>query len=836
MNYKLLIVESPTKAKNIQKYLGSEFKVFASYGHVYEIPSKRGSIDIEDNFHIKYQVPERSKIYLNKILESCKKDTQIFLATDPDREGEVISHHIAIEIENKKILKTKKQIQRITFNSINKESVKKAIENPRKIDIDLVNAQQARRALDYLVGFNLSPVLWRKIPGSMSAGRVQSVALRLICEKDSDIFGFKPEKYWVIHGKFEKKESFESELILLEGKKIEKFSFKNQKSVTEAVKKIQNIEFSVSEIKKKKAETKPHSPFTTSTLQQDASSKLGFNPKRTMQIAQKLYEGIKINKDVVGLITYMRTDGIYIDSSAIENIRSQIKELYGDSYLPKKIREYKNKIKNAQEAHEAIRPINFEMTPSKIEQYLTDEQFKLYDLIWRRTVASQMEGAIFDQTQVIISSKDSSSQFQTSGSILAFDGFHKIYSTRTKDNLLPQLKKGDALKTDEIIDIKSETKPPAHFSEASLIKKLEELGIGRPSTYTTILSVLQDRKYIKLENKKLISEDRGKVVNAFLFNFFTKYVDYNFTANLEDQLDEIANGKSDWIKVLQNFWTEFIKKINEVSEIKTEDVAEKLNKFLSNILFKDKERECPKCKKGVLGMRFSKFGVFIACNQYPECKHIENIDSNKGKLIDEKYPRSIGKDSSGREITISRGPYGLYLQMENDDAKMKNVQIPAAINEEMMDIPLAEKLLSLPMNLGFFPKTTKQIKIGLGKFGGYIFFENTYISIKNELELLKLTLKDAVQKIDEYNENLQKYFIKKIGTHEKGVVNLYKNRFFYFIIHDGKKQKLGKDKDFESITINNLIESKLLKITKEKKLSAKPKKSIAKITKSKTKK
>lgn len=822
MNHNLVIVESPAKAKTITKYLGKNFKTVASYGHISEIPSKKGSIDPEDNFATVYQVPERSEKYLQQIIKNCHKADKIFLATDPDREGEAIAFHVVEELQKRQAIANNTIVKRITFNSITKDEIIQAIENPREIDMSLVEAQKTRRALDYLVGFNLSPVLWRKIPGSMSAGRVQSVALRLICERDNEILRFKPEEFWTIEGVFlnQKKEELKAKLTHLEGKKLDKFAIPNEKSCAEIANKIKQQNFHIQQIKKKQSKSSPPAPYTTSSLQQDASSRLGFSPKRTMQIAQKLYEGIKISNETTGLITYMRTDGIYINDAAIKDMRDLIKDQFGQKYLSSAPRKYQSKIKNAQEAHEAVRPTDFSRNPENLKEFLDEEQFKLYRLIWSRTVASQMSSAIFDQTNITIASQDESSIFSVSGSILQFEGFQKVYTGRDKDSILPPCQENDQLESKKIIDTQNFTQPPAHFSEASLIKKLEELGIGRPSTYTTILSVLQDRKYVVLEKKKLISEQRGKVVSQFLQHFFSKYVDYSFTANLENQLDEISNGKAPWLNVLQDFWQNFIKNVEEVLEIPTEEVIEAINQNMQDLLFAqdvENPRLCPECKKGQLGIRCSKFGIFLGCNCYPECKFIKNLNGGntmKEDIVNNEqanYPREIAKNIDGEAILLCKGPYGLYLQTEIS-GKTKRAALPKSLLEDQLNPDIAQTLVELPKSLGTHSQTQKEIKVGLGKFGAYLAYDGSFISLKNEMDIFNITLEEAIQKIDVHFEKLKKSLVKTIGMDKNNnEIGLYKNRFGPFLLQGNKRIKIAKNINFNDLSIDFLYEHKIIR-------------------------
>ena len=590
----LVIVESPAKAKTINKYLGSDYTVLASYGHIRDLPSKNGSVDPENDFKMIWEIDSFSKKYLKEITDSAKNSSKIILATDPDREGEAIAWHVREFLEEKKLLKDKK-VERVVFNEITKKAVTSGIDNPRQIESQLVDAYMARRALDYLVGFNISPILWTKLPGSKSAGRVQSVALRLLTEREHEIEIFKPEEFWTLNVIFEDKNKsiITSNLNQLNGKKIEKFTFKSKDDVNKAINEIKKKEYQISDISSKIYTRNPSGPFTTSTLQQTASSKLGFGASRTMQIAQRLYQGIDIEGDTIGLITYMRTDGTNISKDAIETFRSYIGDNFGKNYLPQSSLNYSGKkAKNAQEAHEAIRPTEISRNPESLKKYLSSDQYKLYNLIWSRALSSQMESAKFDRKTITITSKDTENIFKASGSVLKFDGYLKLTNIEDEnenEKILPDVEKGN-VNINEFINEQHFTQPPPRYSEASLVKKLEELGIGRPSTYASIISVIANRGYADIENKRFFPTDRGKLLSAFLEKLFTKYVDYDFTAKLEDQLDDITSGKENWIKVLEQFWKDFNLNVSNVKEKRTREVLDLLNESLGSLIFEvDKE-------------------------------------------------------------------------------------------------------------------------------------------------------------------------------------------------------------------------------------------------------
>ena len=605
----LVIVESPAKAKTINKYLGDNYTVLASYGHIRDLPSKNGSVDPDQNFKMEWEVDSFSKKYLKEITDAAKDSSKIILATDPDREGEAIAWHVKEYLDEKKLLKDK-EVERVVFNEITKKAVTYGIDNPRQIEPLLVDAYMARRALDYLVGFNISPILWTKLPGSKSAGRVQSVALKLITEREHEIESFNPEEFWTLSINFqdEKKNLITSSISQLEGKKIEKFSFKNKNEINDAIASIENKKFNISDISSKIVSRNPSGPFTTSTLQQVASSRLGFGASRTMQIAQRLYQGIEIDGETIGLITYMRTDGTNLSADAVSDFRDFIKKEYGTEYLPEKPLNYSGKkAKNAQEAHEAIRPTDISRSPDSVKKYLSTDQQKLYNLIWGRALSSQMETAKFDRNTITITTEDGATICKSSGSVLKFDGFLKVFPSPNKDEdeaILPEMSKGP-INIESLIDEQHFTQPPPRYSEASLVKKLEELGIGRPSTYASIISTIANRGYAEILNKRFFPTDRGKLISAFLEKLFSKYVDYNFTAGLEDQLDEITTGKESWIKVLEMFWKDFNNNVSEVKEKRTREVLDLLNESLGTLIFdKDKDgkvvRKCQLCDTGSL--------------------------------------------------------------------------------------------------------------------------------------------------------------------------------------------------------------------------------------------
>ncbi|MDD4557153.1 MAG: type I DNA topoisomerase [Alphaproteobacteria bacterium] len=727
---KLVIVESPAKAKTINKYLGSDYNVLASFGHIRDLPSKDGSVEPNNDFKMHWELSTGGTRKLKDITSAVKDADTIVLASDPDREGEAIAWHILEELKEKNKLKDKK-VERVVFHEITKKAIKEAIENPRQIDDNLVSAYMARRALDYLVGFNLSPVLWRKLPGAKSAGRVQSVALRLICERETEIEKFKSEEYWSIDVDLltNTQALIKSRLIGLDGKKLEKFDLNSEEKALQAKEKIEAQAFHISSVERKKATRNPYPPFITSTLQQEGARKLRFSAKKTMQVAQKLYED--------GLITYMRTDAVNLSQEAITNCREVIVKYFGEEYLPKAPREYKNKSKNAQEAHEAIRPSDLFNTPKKLEAKLDSDGYKLYELIWKRTIACQMNSAILDRVTIDSLSKDEQITLRATGQVIAFDGFLKLYQESQDDaeeddenRLLPNVNEGDNVEKGEIKPEQHFTAPPPRFTEASLVKKLEELGIGRPSTYASIIAVLQERKYVRVEKLRFIPEERGRIVTVFLENYFKRYVEYDFTAQLEEHLDEVSAGELEWKKLLSGFWTKFYTNIEAVGPLKVSDVIDKIEEVLAFHLFPPREdghdpRECPECKTGKVSVKLGKFGAFLGCSNYPECKYTKELTEAKDEeQTDGQAPALANGENKlmGKvgelNIYLKKGPYGHYLQLGEEATatteKPKRVAVPKNIKPEELTEEQALLLVSLPKDIG------EGIEVNIGKFGPYL--------------------------------------------------------------------------------------------------------------------
>ncbi len=838
----LVIVESPAKAKTINKYLGDDYKVLASYGHIRDLPSKNGSVDPDQNFKMEWEIDSFSKKYLKEITDAAKGSSKIILATDPDREGEAIAWHVKEYLNEKKLLKDK-EIERVVFNEITKKAVIQGIENPRQIEPLLVDAYMARRALDYLVGFNISPILWTKLPGSKSAGRVQSVALKLITEREHEIESFKPEEFWTLDIKFKDQndQKITASINVLDNNKIEKFSFKNKDEINKATESINKKKFSITDISSKVINRNPSGPFTTSTLQQTASSRLGFGASRTMQIAQKLYQGIEIEGETIGLITYMRTDGTNLSKDAVSSFRDYIQKEIGNEYLPKDALNYSGKkAKNAQEAHEAIRPTDIIRTPQSVKKYLSTDQNKLYELIWSKALSSQMESAKFDRNTIIITSDNNDTICKTSGSVLKFDGFLKIYNNQSKDDdesILPSVSKGP-INIEALLDEQHYTQPPPRYSEASLVKKLEELGIGRPSTYASIISTIANRGYAEILNKRFFPTDRGKLISAFLEKLFSKYVDYNFTAGLEDQLDEITSGKESWIKVLELFWKDFNNNVSEVKEKRTREVLDLLNDSLGELIFdKDNEgnvvRKCQLCNTGVLSLKNSfRGGAFIGCSNYPECKFTRPLSKAKAAAQAQlAEPKFIGKHENGNDIYLKNGRFGPYLQYEKIPSDiiiekvskkkkktkklksdvnelLKNVSIPKGLELENIDLEKAKFLCSLPKSLGINPDNQKEITLNTGRFGPYLKCENKSARIENIEEIFSIGLNRAITLIAEAKPGrMSSSLIKDLGEHpeDKKPVRIMKGQYGPYIKYKSLNATIPEEKDPTELTMEEAL-------------------------------
>ena len=844
---KLVLVESPAKAKTINKYLGSDYDVMATIGHIRNLPNKNG-VDPEENFSMQWELLERSSKFLKEIKQSLKSANKLILATDPDREGEAISWHV-LELLNEKKIKINIPIERVVFHEITKMSVLDAIDNPRELDQELINASLARNALDYLIGFKLSPVLWQKLPGAKSAGRVQSVALRLICEREFDIQSFIPQEYWTIESELQKesKEKFKARLIIWKGDKLEKLSLNNEQSAKEAIKSIENSDLEVVKNEEKKEFRNPRAPFTTSTLQQEASRKLSFSASRTMRAAQKLYEGLNIGSEVTGLITYMRTDSVQLSKDSITDLRKMITTEYGDSYCPEKLKIYKSKVANAQEAHEAIRPTDVKRMPKTVKAYLDDDCYKLYDLIWKRTVSSQMASAIINKTIIDVESinKTDIQNFVTlraNGSVIKFDGFLKIYnegvdeknSSEMDDNIIPQVNINEKLIAEKNISEQHFTQPLPRYTDASIIKKLEELGIGRPSTYASILEKLQDRGYVFKDGSRYVADDIGRIVTSFLENYFEKYVEYSFTADLEKKLDLVSEGKLDWKILLKEFWEQFKVAIESTSEIQRTDVIQKIDLALENHFFNlndngKVDRVCPTCSNGSLSLKVGKFGSFIACSNYPECKYTRKLSENDSDELNGSSgfdgEKSFGFDPvTNDEVYLKKGPYGIYLQLGNEK-KPKRTSIPKLINIEDLNLEIALSLLKLPRDLGNPPGEDKPIYAGIGRFGPYLRFGTTYASLPHDNTVITIGLNHANDLIQEKLSKSPP--IINLGNHpDGGEIEIKSGRFGSYLQYKKLRASIPKKQSLDDFTLEmgvTLINEKG-KEPKKRVVKSKPKK------------
>ena len=767
---KVVVVESPAKAKTINKYLGDDYKVVASYGHVRDLPAKDGSVLPDADFAMSWEVDGKSEKHMKTILQAVRNADRLFLATDPDREGEAISWHVREVLRSRRALKDL-DVKRVVFNEVTKNAVLDAFSRPREIDRELVEAYLARRALDYLVGFTLSPVLWRKLPGSRSAGRVQSVALRLICEREAEIEAFKAREYWTIEVEFktEAGQTFTARLTHLDGKRLDRFDLDTEAKARAAADAIlRSSGFAVAEIESRQVRRNPFPPFTTSTLQQEASRKLGFGASRTMQIAQRLYEGIDLAGETVGLITYMRTDGVAISAEAIAAARQLIGSDFGSRYLPDAPRVYRSPAKNAQEAHEAIRPTDLARKPRDVAAHLERDQLRLYELIWKRTVASQMASALLEQVAVDIADASGRLRLRANGSVIVFDGFLALYQ-EDRDEVadaqlaaseipegegtrLPPMHKAERLARGPVVPNQHFTQPPPRYTEASLVKKLEELGIGRPSTYASILQVLQDRAYVRLDKRRFVPEDRGRLVTAFLTSFFERYVQYNFTADLENQLDDVSGGRVDWKEVLRKFWQEFSVAIDGTKGLTISQVLTALDEALGRHFFPNDgsgrdPRLCPGCGAGKLSIKLGKFGAFIGCSNYPECRFTRPLAVEGDTDNTVPAETALGTDpATGLSITLKKGPYGHYVQLGdgNGEAKPKRVALPRPIKPADVDLETAVRLLALPRELGRHPETGEPIIAGIGRFGAYIKHGTTFKSLAADDDVLTIGLNRAV--------------------------------------------------------------------------------------------
>jgi DNA topoisomerase I len=821
----VVVVESPAKAKTIQKYLGPGYEVLASYGHVRDLPSKDGSVRPDDDFAMDWDVDAKAAKRLKEIADAVKGSKKLILATDPDREGEAISWHVLEVLKQKGVLK-QVAVERVAFNAVTKEAVREAMAHPRTLDTELVEAYLARRALDYLVGFTLSPVLWRKLPGSRSAGRVQSVALRLVCDRELEIERFVSQEYWTIEAALEtvRGESFSARLTELDGKKLQKFDLPNEAAALRARDIAQSGSPFVREVEKKPARRHPPPPFTTSTLQQEAARKLGFSASRTMQVAQRLYEGIDIGGETVGLITYMRTDGVQVSPEAVQATRSLIATGFGARYVPDAPRLYKTKAKNAQEAHEAIRPTDPARRPESLRG-LEADQARLYELIWKRMVASQMESAALERTTADIETAAGKAVLRATGTVILFDGFLTLYQEGEDDaggddegKRLPALNKGEAVK---LLDIKPEqhfTEPPPRYTEATLVKRLEELGIGRPSTYASILSVLRDRAYVRMDKNRFIPEDKGRIVTAFLESFFKRYVEYDFTAGLEEQLDLVSDGKLDWKALLREFWADFAMAVQDISGLKISEVIAALDEMLGPHLFMPVEgggdpRQCPSCGNGRLNLKLGKFGAFIGCTNYPDCRFTRPLSPAEDAPSSGGEPKLLGEDPETKEpITLRSGRFGPYVQ-RGEGEKPKRAGLPKDMPPETVDLERALRLLSLPREVGLHPETKEPILANLGRYGPYIQHQKQYANLESADEIFTVGLNRAVTLLAEKAAKGGGRFraaaaLRELGAHpaDGAPVKLMKGRYGPYVSHGGINATLPKDKAPEAVTLAEALE------------------------------
>lgn len=829
----VVVVESPAKAKTINKYLGKNYKVLASFGHIRDLPAKDGSVRPDEDFAMSWAVDTASGKRLADIAKAVKDADGLILATDPDREGEAISWHVLEVLKQKRALKDK-PVSRVVFNAITKSSVLEAMANPRQIDAPLVDAYLARRALDYLVGFTLSPVLWRKLPGARSAGRVQSVALRLVCDRESEIERFIREEYWQIAALLgtPRNDNFEARLTAFDRKKLQKLDISNKAQADDIKSMLEGATFKAVSVEAKPTKRNPGPPFTTSTLQQAASSGLGFSASRTMQVAQRLYEGMEIGGETTGLITYMRTDGVQMAPEAIDAARDAIAKEFGPKYLPEKPRQYTAKAKNAQEAHEAIRPTDFMRTPASVRQYLDSDQMRLYELIWKRAIASQMQSAEIERTTAEIEAVNGSrtAELRAIGSVVRFDGFIAAYTDQKDDDAedeenrrLPEIRAGEQLARQAINATQHTTEPPPRYSEASLIKKLEELGIGRPSTYTAILKTLEDRDYVTIDKRRLVPQAKGRLLSAFLESFFKRYVEYDFTASLEEKLDEISDGKLAWKDVLRDFWKDFSGAVADIKELRVTDVLDALNEELAPLVFPTREdgsnpRICPKCGTGNLSLKLGKFGAFVGCSNYPECSFTRQLgdaaNPNGENGGGEDGTKVIGKDPyTSEEITLRSGRFGPYLQ-RGDGKEAKRSSLPKGWTAESIDHEKALALLSLPRDVGQHPESGKLISAGLGRYGPFVLHDGTYANLESIEDVFSIGLNRAVSVIAEKQlkgkggrNGGTAAALKELGDHPDGGGKI--------VVRDGKygpyvnfgkvNATLPKGRDPQSVTIEDAL-------------------------------
>jgi len=847
----VVVVESPAKAKTINKYLGSNYTVLASFGHVRDLPAKDGSVRPDEDFAMSWEVDSNSSKRLADIVKALKDSDALFLATDPDREGEAISWHVLEVLNQKKVLKGK-TVKRVAFNAITKKAVLDAIANPRDIDEPLVDAYLARRALDYLVGFNLSPVLWRKLPGARSAGRVQSVALRLVCDRESEIERFIREEYWNVAAllKTPRNDAFTARLTAVDGKKLGKLDIKNEEQATAIRTMLEGASFKAVAVEAKPTKRNPGPPFTTSTLQQAASGQLGFSASRTMQVAQRLYEGVDIGGETAGLITYMRTDGVQIAPEAIQAAREAIGGTFGAKYVPEKPRYYSSKAKNAQEAHEAIRPTDFSRHPKEVRRYLDEDQARLYELIWKRTIASQMQAADIERTTADIEATNGSrlAMLRANGSVTKFDGFlaayvdHREEEDEDEDSAkLPEIRSGETIGREKIDATQHSTEPPPRYSEASLIKKMEELGIGRPSTYAATLATLRDREYITIDKRKLTPDPKGRLVTSFLESFFKRYVEYDFTADLEEKLDLISDGKLLWKDVLRDFWRDFSGSIDDVKELRVTNVLDALNEELAPLAFPDRgdgsdPRSCPTCGTGQLSLKLGKYGAFVGCSNYPECKFTRQLGGEgNGEAAASDEPKSLGKDPfTAEEITARTGRFGPYIQ-RGEGKEAKRASLPKGWSLDTVDHEKAVALLSLPRDVGQHPETGKMISAGIGRYGPYVSHDGTFANLENAEEVFSVGLNRAVAVLADKQSKgpgrgrATPAALATLGEHpEGGSITVRDGRYGPYVNWGKVNATLPKGKEPASVTMEEALALIAAKAGSTKTKKAPARKSAAK--------
>lgn len=813
----VVVVESPAKAKTIGKYLGKDYEVFASFGHVRDLPPKDGSVKPDEDFAMTWEVDAQSQKRVKAIADAVRNADRLVLATDPDREGEAISWHLLEALTKRRVLKGV-EVQRVAFNAITKTAILEAMKHPRAVDMELVEAYLARRALDYLVGFTLSPVLWRKLPGARSAGRVQSVALRIVCDRELEIEKFRTEEYWTVDADLVSggSQPFRARLVQFDGKKLTKLSINDRATATTSAEAIKAADLTISAVEAKPAKRNPPPPFTTSTLQQEASRKLGFNAQRTMRTAQKLYEGVNIGGETVGLITYMRTDGVDMAAEAITQVRDVISARYGKLYSPGSPRIYKSKQRNAQEAHEAIRPTSFSRAPEDLR--LDEDQRRLYELIWKRAVASQMESARFERTTIDIEAADRKLALRANGSVLLFDGFLTLYQEGRDDEdeegetRLPKVTNGASAEAKKTHADQHFTQPPPRYTEASLVKRLEELGIGRPSTYASTLSVLREREYVRMDKTRFIPEDKGRVVTAFLEKFFERYVEYDFTAGLEDQLDRVSRGDLDWKALLREFWTEFSGDVEKIGDLRIGEVLEALNDALAPHIFPEKEdgtdpRLCPSCNKGRLSIRLGKFGAFLGCDNYPDCKFTRPLGATEDNGAVEG-DGALGEDpESGETVYLKDGRFGPYVELAlPGEEKPKRSSIPKGWAKDELTLENALKLLSLPRTVGVHPEDGEIIEAGLGRYGPFVKHGRLYANLPNIEEVFEIGLNRAVTVLAEKKATRgAPQALKELGEHEGEPVRVMSGRYGPYIKFKKINATLPKDTDPETIDLETAM-------------------------------